>query len=116
MKQYRLPKSCLLRKKGEFDCVYRQGKRLHGQGFSIIFAVNAVGRSRLGISVQKKVGNAVQRNRIKRIVRESFRLNREQFPKCCDIVVTVRPDFSCRSPAGLLTAVTGLVRRHGVDV
>ncbi len=82
----------------------------------MIFAVNNVGRSRLGISVQKKTGKAVQRNRIKRIIRESFRLNREQFPEGCDVVLTVRPGFSFFSPAGVLAAVTGLVQRYGVNV
>lgn len=96
--------------------MYSQGKRLHGQGFSLIFSANTVGCSRLGISVTKKTGSAVDRNRIKRIIREAFRLHRQQFPKYSDIVVTVRPDFSCRSPAGVLTAVTGLFRRRGIDV
>ena len=116
MKQYGLTKDCLLRKKREFDCVYRLGERLYGQGFSLIFTANNFGRSRLGISMKKKNGNAVQRNRIKRIIRETFRLHQHQFPGCSDIVITVRPGFSFRSPAEVLSAVTGLMRRYGADV
>ena len=90
--------------------MYRQGKRLHGEGFSLIFAANAMEFNRLGISVQKKTGRAVDRNRIKRIIREAFRLHRDSFPKKSDIVLTVRPGFSLRSPSDILTAVTGLMQ------
>jgi len=113
MERFMLPKTCLLRKNGEFDRVYRQGKRLHGKGFSLIFAANAMEYNRLGISVQKKTGRAVDRNRIKRIIRESFRLHRDSFPVKSDIVLTVRPGFSPGSPADLLTAVTGLMQKAG---
>ncbi len=107
--QYRLPKTCLLRKNQEFERVYRQGKRLHGKGFSLIYAAGSAGWNRLGISVRKKTGRAVDRNRIKRIIREAFRLHRESFPQKSDIVVTVRPGFSLRSPAEVLAAVVGLL-------
>ena len=89
-----LPKQQLLRKNGEFQCVYRAGTRLRGKGFAIIYLANTLPWSRLGVSVPRKVGNAVQRNRIKRLLRESFRLHRNQFPANSDIVITIRPDFS----------------------
>ncbi len=113
LERFMLPKTCLLRKNGEFDRVYRQGRRLHGKGFSLIFTANAMEYNRLGISVQKKTGRAVDRNRIKRIIRESFRLHRDSFPVKSDIVLTVRPGFSPGSPADLLTAVTGLMQKAG---
>lgn len=108
--QYRLRKTCLLRKNQEFDRVYNQGKRLHGKGFSLIYTANTADWNRLGISVRKKTGRAVDRNRIKRIIREAFRLHREQFPKNSDIVVTVRPGFSLQSPSEVVSAVVGLLR------
>ncbi|HEB70898.1 MAG TPA: ribonuclease P protein component [Desulfobulbus sp.] len=113
MERFMLPKTCLLRKNGEFDRVYRQGKRLHGKGFSLIYTPNTMEYNRLGISVQKKTGRAVDRNRIKRIIRESFRLHRDSFPVQSDIVLTVRPGFSSGSPAEILAAVTGLLQKSG---
>jgi ribonuclease P protein component len=89
-----LPKAALLKTNREFDRVYRNGRRVHGKGFSIIHHGNGLPMNRLGISVQRKVGGAVRRNRIKRLIREIFRTNRDHFPLQSDIVVTVRPGFA----------------------
>jgi len=111
--RFKLPKFCLLRKTREFDRVYRQGRRLHGKGFSLIFAANSVEYNRLGISVQKKTGNAVERNRVKRIIREAFRTHRERFPLQSDIVLAVRPGFPLQTPAEFMISVNGLMRKAG---
>ncbi|MGI6638668.1 MAG: ribonuclease P protein component [Desulfobulbus sp.] len=87
------PRGQRLRLNREFQQVYREGKRRHGKGFSIITTPNSLHVRRMGISVQRKVGTAVRRNRIKRLFREVFRLHQEQFPRASDIVITVRPDF-----------------------
>ena len=108
MKRFGLPKTALIQSSREFEYVYRHGRRLHGQGFSLIVAENELGWNRLGISVGRKTGKAVVRNRIKRIIRESFRLNRQCFPEGCDIVVTVRPEFILPSPGEFLQAVVKL--------
>jgi ribonuclease P protein component len=109
MARYSLGKECLLRKNREFDRVYRTGKRLHGKGFSLIWSDNTLPWNRLGISVRKKTGRAVDRNRIKRIIREAFRLHRQDFPSRSDIVITVRPGFSLHSPAEVMASVSGLL-------
>ena len=109
LRQFGLPKYCLLRKNWEFEAVYRHGTRLHGKGFSIIYLANDRGYSRIGISISRKLKGAVTRNRIKRIFKESFRLNRERYPLEADIVVTVRPDFSLNSPDSITDAVINLV-------
>jgi len=89
--------------------VYRQGRRLKGQGFTLIFMGNGLSGSRLGISVHKVIRGAVRRNRIKRMIREVFRLRRDLFPPGCDIVITVSPDFRLTSTPSLRTAVASLV-------
>jgi len=113
MRSFALPRNSRLTKTGEFDRVYARGRRLHGPGFSLIYAANALGHNRLGISIRKKTGNAVRRNRIKRIIREAFRLHRDLFPPRSDIVVTVRPGFALDAPAEVVSAVAGLLNRHG---
>ena len=104
----RLPKSALLRKGWEFEHVYSGGKRLHGEGFTLVCRENITGTSRLGISVHRKIRGAVKRNRLKRIIRESFRLWQKNYPAGADIVFAVRPDFSCLHPGDISTAVTRL--------
>ncbi|WP_028581141.1 ribonuclease P protein component [Desulfogranum japonicum] len=105
MKQFGLPKCCVLRKNGEFKRVYQAGRRLYGEGFAIIYLANNLPQSRLGISVQRKVGNAVRRNRIKRLVREVFRLHRAEFPQQADIIITVRPGITINTTADMYAAM-----------
>ena len=105
MKRFGLPKEDLLRNSGEFAQVYRKGRRLPGAGFSLVCLANGLNGSRLGISVHRLLRGSVRRNRIKRMFREVFLLHREIFPSCCDIVVTVRPDFVCAATPTLHTAV-----------
>ncbi len=109
MSNSELPKSSLLRKSREFNRVYRFGQRLYGEGFAIIYASNDLDRNRLGMSVPKKVGTAVRRNRIKRIIREVFRSNRESFPPCADIVITVRPGMYVGKSTDFLQRVTAVL-------
>lgn len=52
---------------------------------------NALGHHRLGLTVPRRVGNAVRRNRIKRLLREAFRLSQHELPGALDVVVVVRP-------------------------
>ena len=85
---------------------FTHGNRLHGsRAFGGVYAArarkvvgplvihskpNELGHPRLGLSVSKKVGKAVKRNRIKRLLREAFRLSRGRFPQNLDVLVVVR--------------------------
>ena len=111
VEKLRLRKSSLLRKGWEFERVYSRGNRLHGDGFTLICEPNFSGHSRLGISVHRKIRGAVKRNRIKRIVRESFRLCQKQYPHSMDIVFAVRPGFSLSHPKDISSVVASLARR-----
>ncbi|MBI4633912.1 MAG: ribonuclease P protein component [Deltaproteobacteria bacterium] len=76
-----------IRKRGEFLIIYKRGVRRHSENFTVIVFKNRGENKRLGIAVSKKVGDAVKRNRIKRLVREFFRLNKHRFPSSQDIVI-----------------------------
>jgi len=113
-----LPKAYLLRKKSEFNNVYQHGKRVHGENFSLILLPNGIAHNRLGISIHGQLKGAVKRNRIKRIIREFFRINKrflqEKSSKSCelpymDIVITVRKGFSFENPAEVAGAVSRLL-------
>ncbi len=83
----KFPNTARLRRQHQFDAVYR-GKHYAGDGVLVIRGIrNDAGRTRLGLSVSKKVGNAVVRNRWKRIIREAFRQQQIEIPQGLDIVV-----------------------------
>jgi ribonuclease P protein component len=74
----------------DFVNLNRLGKKRHTAHFVIIFNRNGRTISRLGITVGKKTGNAVTRNRIKRRIREFFRLHKHEIPKGYDIVIVAK--------------------------
>jgi ribonuclease P protein component len=86
----KFPKSARLRKRPEFLSLSRTGKKVHSPNFIVISKSNERGESRLGITVSGKVGNALVRNRIKRVVREFFRRRRHEWVPDSDIVVIAR--------------------------
>ena len=82
-----------LRKRTEFEACYASGVRVSGRHLVLfLLAGPAASRPRIGISVSKKVGNAVVRNRVKRRLRELFRRNRAEFSgRNAEIAVNARP-------------------------
>jgi ribonuclease P protein component len=79
-----------LRHKSEFDLVYRESRRSADAMFAILARDSKLPHARLGLSIAARIiGNAVERNRIKRVVRESFRLHQAALPNV-DIVVNAR--------------------------
>jgi ribonuclease P protein component len=79
-----------LRTSQQFKTLSKHGNRHYNRLFIIICQKNQASRSRLGITVSKKVGKAVKRNRIKRIIRDFFRLNRHDLTESLDINIIAR--------------------------
>ena len=79
-----------LRRKREFDAVYAHGRRFGNGFFGVTAHVNVKGWPCLGLAVAvKTAGNAVERIRIRRVIRESFRLHQHEIP-ALDLVVSAR--------------------------
>ena len=83
-----------VRKRKNYLNIYQRGVRVHSSNFTVILNPNPSGEKRLGVTVSKKVGNAVKRNRIKRLLREFFRLNKDRLPDSRDMVVIAKKDVS----------------------
>lgn len=92
-----------LRSKLQFDAIYASGRRLDDRFFGLRIKANGTGHPRVGLAVAvKTAGNAVARNRLRRLVRESFRLAQHALP-AVDIVVAAK--FPAReAPATTLRA------------
>jgi ribonuclease P protein component len=75
----------------DFHRVMRQGVRVVDRRLVIWALPNALGLTRLGLTVGRRHGGAVQRNRVKRVLREAFRLARERLPAGFDLVVSPHP-------------------------
>jgi ribonuclease P protein component len=85
------PKSHHLLRPSDFELVYKQGKKRHTRGFVVFRHSNDLGHPRLGLSVGRKYGGAVSRNRIKRLIREAVRLHwREWNAGGNDVVVVAK--------------------------
>jgi len=87
---FRFPKCCKLRRPAEFSAVYDQQCRA-GDEFLLVFALrNELNWTRCGLSVSRAHGGAVQRNRLKRQLREVFRLTRHDLPVGLDLILIPR--------------------------
>jgi ribonuclease P protein component len=102
------PPARRLRREREFKAAYARGKRVSAGAFTATVCANQLGHPRLGLAVAVKVaGNAVKRNRIRRLIRESFRLAQARLP-AADIVVGARPKISAEPSAALHAALATL--------
>jgi len=93
MGAFRLKKKERITKRSDFLKISKQGIRYNTQNFLIIiFPGNNEPIRRFGIAVSKKVGGAVKRNRVKRLLKEFFRLHKERLPESSDILFIAKPD------------------------
>ncbi len=111
MKEQSFGKKERIRKRKQYLDIYRRGGRLHSHNFIVVLSPSPSGEKRLGVAVSKKVGNAVKRNRIKRLLREFFRLNKEGLPDSKDMVIIAKKDVSSLTYQGVCFELAGLLNK-----
>jgi ribonuclease P protein component len=111
-----------LSRSADFERVYREG-RSHASRHLVVYAFpreDSEGEVRLGVSVGRKVGGAVERNRVKRLLREGFASVAAELPPGHDFVVVARAEVSELAErggeAGVEEELRGLLERAGTAV
>jgi ribonuclease P protein component len=108
----RFPRAARVRRRKDYLAIQSRGRRVAGPNL-LLFAL--AGGGRIGITVSRKVGGAVLRNRVKRWIRECFRRRRGDFPGGLDLVVVARPPAAAASHAVVCTELASLARRLGTS-
>jgi len=90
MSDQKFPKSDRVLKRYGFRRVYEQGRKIQSGLFTAFLVANQTGSPRIGITVTRKIGNSVERNRARRLLREAFRKNKWLARTGVDIVINVK--------------------------
>jgi ribonuclease P protein component len=101
-----------LKNSAEFQSVYKKGARKDSRSFAIFLLANGLDHSRVGLTTPRKIGMAVERNRIRRRVREILRGAWPLIPLGFDIVVNPRRSSSGRDFAELKSELLSLLGVH----
>jgi ribonuclease P protein component len=106
-----LPRDARLRRPGDFAALRTNSGRAGGRCFHVRYRDNELGHARLGLAISKRVSKrAVERNRIKRLLRESFRRVRHQLP-AVDLMVMAREQAAGVPGAQLLAEIDALWKK-----
>jgi len=86
----KFPPSCRLHSRKEFDLIWKGGRKIHASHFLVVILQKKCGPTRLGLTVSRKIGGAVARNRVKRLLREHFRLSYNLLPSSVDVLIVAK--------------------------
>jgi ribonuclease P protein component len=105
VKPHGLPRERRVRSRADFQRAYAEGTKVVTRLFVLFARKNGGEISRLGVTATRKTGNAVVRNRARRLVKEAFRGCRAQLPEGLDLVVVVRPPLLAAAPEQIAAAL-----------
>ena len=114
-KRFSFKKDERIRKNKEFERIFLKGDRLQDQYLKLILLKNEFGYSRIAIIVKRKYGKAYLRNKIKRRIREIFRLNKDKFPASTDIVIIPKKRAQELNYWQLKDNLLSLIKNYNVD-
>ena len=104
----------ILRNQNDFSRVYNRGKSKGSRYVVVLYNENKLGYSRIAFVASKKVGNSVQRNRSRRLMREAYREFGEKIAKGYDIIFVARNTILDSSEGDVARAMFGAVRAAGL--
>ncbi len=115
------PKTRRLRTRREFVAAQNAGARVHTPHYLLVVALgpDAAAPARLGVTITRKIGDAVRRNRVKRVLRELFRLDRSLLPDGVDLVVIAKdgaPTLGLAEAQAEVEKVRSLLQKRARDV
>jgi ribonuclease P protein component len=105
------PRSHRIVNTSDYRAIYARGRKVQSDSFVLFGAENALEHPRLGITVSRKVGGSVVRNRVKRLFREIFRKSWTDIPHPLDLVVNARRGCANTGYSDLRREFLSAVRR-----
>ena len=110
MRAFSLERGERLLRRADFERLSKYGNRIDSDYFVILYTRNGLGKLRLGVTISKRVGRAVMRNRLKRLVREHFRQHKGLFSDSYDVNVIAKGGTSDLPSRRIREALDAIVR------
>lgn len=110
----KMQKTNSLKENRDFRRIYNKGKSYVNPALVIYIMKNRLSVNRIGITAGKKIGNAVFRNRARRIIREAYRLNEQRYEKGFDIIFVARTRTTALKTRDIQRAMNGMMKNAGV--
>ncbi|MDR3588730.1 MAG: ribonuclease P protein component [Negativicutes bacterium] len=111
---FTLPKQGRLRKNKDFQAVYRMGKSYANRQLVLYILPRKNGQRLVGFAAGKRLGNAVTRNRVKRLLRETYRLYQHRLATGFDLIIVGRQTIAGEKMAAVAAAFEHLCAKAGI--